>query len=272
VLKFLILFFLIFCFLPHGFARGQAARLAGEKTFRFSDLHVAISAIPGNDSYLLEFSRQGRSIFTGECAFRVREPRVVSDFPAQNCRSLLTYCFSGGAHCCMSLIVASECGSGQTLNVIDLAHSDGEAKFVETGVKGVKALKVIDWQFAYYAVEDTELELSFADSPGMTRLLVFEEGKWRTDRIGEFSGYYAGMLKEAGQAAQWAAAKRSDPEIVAGKAIKAAYYGIISGRSSEETEKELRQFLPHSWKEYSGRIVRDIRRAVVEFNPVQAIY
>ncbi|MEN6437326.1 MAG: hypothetical protein ABFD97_01950 [Syntrophobacter sp.] len=269
--KFLILAFLIFCFLPHSVARGQAAKIAGDKTFRFNDLLVGMSALPGNDGYLLEFSRQGRNIYTGECAFRVREPKVVSDFPAQKCRSLMTYCFSGGAHCCMSLIIASECGSLQTFNVIDLAHSDSDVKFVETGTKGVKALQVIDWQFAYYSVEGTELELSFADSPGMTRLLVFEEGKWRPDRIGEFAGFYAGMLRDAGQTAQRVARKRSDPEVVAGTAISVAYYCIMSGKSLEEAERELKQRLPHSWKDVSGKIVRDIRRATLEFNPVQVI-
>lgn len=271
VAKYLILVFLIFLFAPQTLAISQTVRFAGEKIFQLNDLVVAMSEMPANDGYLLEFSRQGRSIYTGECAFRIKEPKILSDFPVPKCRSLLAYCFSGGAHCCMSLVIASDCASRQSFNVIDLAHSGGDVKYVDTGVMGIKALKVTDWQFAYYAVEGRDLELSFADSPGLTRLLVFEGARWRPDRIGEFTGFYGKLLKDAVRTASQAAGKRTDPEILAGKAITVAYYWIMSGGPADETEKELTRFLPGSWKDASEKIVRDIRHATLEFDPVQVI-
>jgi len=47
-----------------------------------------------------------------------------------------------------------------------------EVNFIDADGTSRKVLKVYDWQFAYYAPEDSQIQLSFANSPAMTRLLV----------------------------------------------------------------------------------------------------
>lgn len=171
----------------------------------------------------------------------------------------------------MSLIIASNCDSKENLSVVDLAHSDREVKFIAVGSRGEKALKATDWQFAYYCPEDSDLLLSFADSPGMTRLLVFTDGNWRTDRVGEYGDFYNRLYREAAHTAKIAARKGKDPEVIAGGAIKAVYYGVMSGKPVEWATSELALLLPPSWRHHSVKIIEDIRRAALEFNPVEKI-
>lgn len=272
-----LVFFLILTFSLYGLctAEEQGKGRSSEMKIRFEDLDLSITENAGQDilggGYTLNFSRRGKMVYTGECAFRVHNPQILSGIPGPNCRSLLTYCFSGGAHCCMSLIIATACGSQRSLDLIDLAHSGSEVKFIDIGAAGTKALKVTDWQFAYYGVEGTDFQLSFADSPGMTRLLVFDGGKWRSDASGEFSRFYGTLFTEARQSALTASRKREGTELAAGRAIKAAYYFLMSGKPADGVADELKQLLPSSWKPEADKISADIRHAIREFNPVEVI-
>ncbi len=253
----------------------QDGSISGQKKILFEDLELTISKNPDQEflggGYNLTFSRQGRAVYSEECAFHVREPRIVPGVPGPNCRSLLAYCYSGGAHCCMSLIIATSCGSRKGLDIIDLAHSDSEVKFVNPASDEARAMRVTDWQFAYYGVEGTDLQLSFADSPGMARLLTFDGVKWRPDTVGEFSRFYEPLFQAARQSALATPRKGEAPEITAAKAIKAAYYLLMSGKSPEEASDELRRLLPSSWKPEADKVSADIRRTIRDFNPVEVI-
>jgi hypothetical protein len=274
VFKNLILLVVIiatFCFTACSFAKDKEAGGTKMKTIGFDDLQLSVTEKPGDTGYLLQFLRDGRTIFTGECAFRLYEPRIISGVPLANCRSLLAYCFSGGAHCCTTLVIATNCGPQKTLATIDLAHSADEVKFVSADSQAAKEMRIVDWQLAYYGPENSDHQLSFADSPGMDRLLVFDNGKWRVDRIGEFSRYYEARFSKSRNAALLASKKRKDEELAAAGAIQAAYYFLMSGKSVEETEEILNRLLPQSWKPESGKVAEDIRRAVTEFSPVEEI-
>jgi len=272
-----LVFFLLLILSSYGICsagvRGRG--LPAEKKILFEDLELTISKNPSQDflggEYNLAFSRQGKIVYSEECAFHLHEPQIISGIPGPNCRSLLAYCFSGGAHCCTSLIIATSCGSEKGLDLIDLAHSDSEVKFFNPGTDEARAIRVTDWQFAYYVVEGTGLQLSFADSPGMTRLLVFEAGKWRPDARGEFSRFYEPLFTEARQSALAASRKRQAPELAAARAIKAAYYFLMSGKPAEEASDELKKLLPPSWAQETDKISADIRRTIREFNPVEKI-
>ncbi len=238
---------------------------------RLGDLKFTAEEKGGPDEYSLKYSIDGEIVFQSECAFKIREPRIIPDLPRPNCRSLLAYCFSGGAHCCLTLLIATDCGAKTSLNSVDLAHSDADIKLVKAGRKEGSLIKVIDWQFAYYSVENSELELSFADSPGMTRLLVFDGDRWRADRVGEFSAFYSGLLKKSLNSAQKASRRGKETESRVGKAITTAYYALMAGKSTEDAAKILNRFLPPDWRLQSGRILEDIRQAVSGFNPVEVI-
>jgi hypothetical protein len=244
---------------------------AGAAKIRFDDLQVSTTPEARDGGYILQFSRDGNALMAQECAFKVHMPEIVEGFPLKECRSLFTYCFSGGAHCCMTVTLATHCGSRRYLNTIDFAHSDARVKLVDADKNGTKEIKVIDWQFAYYGPEGSELQLSFADSPPLTRLLVFGKDGWRVDRMGEFERFYTDLCSSTRQEARASARKKTYPARTAGKAIEAAYYCLMAGKPSGEAVEVLDRLLPQSWKPESGKIFDDIKRSAAEFNPIEPV-
>ncbi len=242
----------------------------GTRQFRLGELTLCITEPSANGGYLLKFSKGGEELFAGECTFKTHAPVTVANTPLPNCLMLLAYCFSGGAHCCTTLFIATKCGLRTSLDMVDLGHSDGKVKFTQPeGVPG-KVISVHDWQFAYYGPEDSQIQLSFVDSPAMTRLLVFDNGHWRADRVGEFSRFYSRLLHEAVHEAR-SSARRREPEFATSLAMKAAYYCLMSGKPIEEGAEVLNRLFPTRWKSEAGKIIQDIYRAVSEFDPVEAI-
>ena len=242
----------------------------GTRQFRLGELTLCITESSANGTYLLKFSKGEEELFAGECTFKTHEPVIVPNTPFHNCRVLLAYCFSGGAHCCTTLFIATKCGPRISLDMADLGDTDGKVKFTQAeGVPG-KAIEVHDWQFAYYGPEDSQIQFSFVDSPAMTRLLVFDNGHWRVDRVGEFSPFYSHLLHEAVHEAR-SSARRRKPELTTSLAMKAAYYSLMSGKPIEEAAEVLNQLFPVRWRPEAGKIIQDISRAVSEFDPVEVI-
>jgi len=171
----------------------------------------------------------------------------------------------------MTLIIATSCNSQRDLATVDLAHSADEVKFINADGRADKEMQVIDWQLAYYSPANSDLQLSFADSPGMDRLIVFDGGRWRVDHIGEFSRYYEARFDKSREAALRAAGKKNREDRVAPWAIQAAYYSLMSGKSVEQAREVLVSLLPPSWQPESAAVIEDIRRAVVEYDPVEQI-
>jgi hypothetical protein len=157
-----------------------------------------------------------------------------------------------------------------SLDMADLGDTNGKVKFIQAEGAPGKAIQVHDWQFAYYGPEDSQIQLSFVDSPAMTRLLVFDNGHWRVDRVGEFSRFYSRLLHEAVHEAR-SSAWRREPELTTSLAIKAAYYSLMSGKPIEEAAEVLNQLFPIRWRHEAGKIIHDIYRAVSEFDPVEVI-
>lgn len=257
--------------LHRSFAGDQACGPGtGTREFRLGHLKLCITEPSADGDYRLQFSRDGQALFTSGCAFKTHEPKTVRNAPFSNCRTLMAYCFSGGAHCCTTLFIATQCGPKVSLDMVDLAHTNGKVKFAEADGAQGKVIKVHDWQFAYYGAEDSQVQLSFADSPAMTRLLVFDNGHWRPDRIGEFSRFYSRLLRETMHKAR-VNARKGDPELAAALAITAAYYNLMSGKPVEKASEVLSRLFPIKWRPESGKIVQDIHRAVYQFNPVEVI-
>jgi len=233
-------------------------------------LVLSITETSDKGDYFLRFSKGKEEVFACECAFKTHEPKTASNTPLPDCRTLLAYCFSGGAHCCTTLFLATACGPRVSLDMADLGHTDGKVTFMEAGGALGKVIKVNDWQFAYYGPEDSQIELSFADSPAMTRLLVFDNGHWRVDRVGEFPRFYSPLLREAIHKAR-NSRRRNEPGLTASLAMKAAYYDLMNGKPVEDAREILNQLFPAKWKLQAGKIIQDVCRAVSEFNPVETI-
>ncbi len=266
-----ILFMMIIIPLHLSFAEDNG-RYSGKgvKELRLGNLDLCISGQSANGEYRVRFSKDKEVILTAECAFKTQGPKTVPNAPLPNCSTLLAYCFSGGAHCCTTLFVATECDHRMALDMVDLAHSYNAVKFIEADGTARKMLKISDWQFAYYAPEDSQIQLSFASSPSMTRLLVFDNGHWRTDRIGEFSRFYLRLFRQTMHKARIGARKNA-PELAASVAIKAAYYKIMSGEPDEQATEVLNQLLPVQWRLESEKVVSDIHRFASQFDPVEEI-
>jgi hypothetical protein len=245
-------------------------REKGARQFRLGELMLTVTERPADGDYLLKFLKDHEELIEGACAFKTHEPKTVPNTPLPNCRTLLAYCFSGGAHCCTTLFIATACGPGMSLDMVDFGNTDAKVTFVETKGAPGKLIRVHDWQFAYYGPEDSQIELSFADSPAMSRLLVFDNGHWRVDRVGEFTGFYSPLLREAVHKAR-ISARRNEPALTASLAMKAAYYDLMNGKSVEEGAEVLNRLFPEKWKPQAGKITQDIRRAISEFDPVEPI-
>jgi hypothetical protein len=243
----------------------------GTRQFRLGELTLCITESSANGAYLLKFSKGEEELFAGECFFKTHEPVAVPNIPLPDCSILLAYCYSGGAHCCTTLFIATKCGPGISLDMVDLGDTNGKVKFTQAEGGPGKAIQVYDWQFAYYGPEDSRIQFSFADSPAMTRLLVFDNGHWRVDRVGEFSRFYSRLLHEAVHEAR-SSARRREPELTTSSlAMKAAYYSLMSGKPIEEAAEVLNRFFPIRWRPEAGKILQDICRAVSEFDPVEVI-
>jgi len=242
----------------------------GTEQFSLGDLKLCITGISPDGDYSLQFSKGEQVLVTGECAFKTHEPKTFRNMPLPNCRTLMTYCFSGGAHCCTTLFIATECGPGRSLDMVDLAHTNGRVKLTDADGALGKMIKVHDWQFAYYGTEDSQIQFSFADSPAMTRLLVFDNGHWRPDRIGEFSRFYSRLLRQTMHEAR-ISDRNGNTEQTASLAIKAAYYSLMSGKPVEKSAEVLSQLFPTRWRPESAKIIQDIHQAASEFNPVEVV-
>ncbi len=256
--------------LHRSFAGKGSGPGGGTEQFRLGDFKLCITEISPDGDYSLQFSKGEQVLVTGECAFKTHEPKTFRNMPLPNCSTLMTYCFSGGAHCCTTLFLATECGPGRSLDMVDLAHTDGKVKLTDADGHWGKMIKVHDWQFAYYEVEDSQIQLSFAASPAMIRLLVFDNGHWRPDRIGEFSQFNSRLLRQAMNEAR-VSGRKGDTELTASLAIKAAYYSLMSGKPVEKAAEVLSRLFPVKWRPESGKIIQDIHHAASEFNPVEVI-
>jgi len=275
VIKQLIVIFAFFSVtvIPLQTALAGDARYGGKKGTRqlsLGRLVLSITETSANGNFLLKFSKGKEEVFASECALKTHEPKTLPNTPRPDCRTLLAYCFSGGAHCCTTLFIATQWGSEVSLDMVDFGHTDGKVKFIEEGEALGKVIKVSDWQFAYYGPENSQFELSFAESPVMMRLLVFDNGHWRVDRVGEFPRFYSRLFREASYKAG-IMARRNEPELTASLAMEAAYYDLMHGSPVGEATRVLNQLFPARWKPQTATVIQDIGRAVSEFNPVEVI-
>lgn len=143
-------------------------------------------------------------------------------------------------------------------------------KLIRTAGAPGKEIEVRDWQFAYYGSPDFKIEFTFADSPAMVRLLVFQGGHWRVDRAGEFSLFYSRLLRVTVEKAR-AAARREKTDATVSLVMEAAYYDLMTGASPGRASALLYRLLPPGFKSETTEVMRDIRRAVSGFDPVEPV-
>lgn len=183
----------------------------------------------------------------------------LANFPAENMETVKINMYTGGANCCQ----------GYYLLVVE-NHPEGAkhyAAYVEPYDGGLAmnsepaGYAAIDPSFKGYELEGTGVFLSRAESPRLSRLLVFENGKWRADKPGEFAEYYLDMLAETDE--------MINP---LSKAIALSYYHVMADYPADEAKGLLQNEMPKEFAakpEIVDRIFADIEEAVKAFDPVE---
>ena len=185
---------------------------------------------------------------------------LASNFPLENMETLKINLYTGGANCCQGYYLIAEGkvphGAGHYAAYIE-PYDGGHALNIEPSGYAAK-----DASFKGYQIEGTDVFLSRAESSRCSRLLVFENGKWRTDRIGEFPAYYRGMASES----------RDSGLNPIYNAIALGYYSLMEGNPPESVKQLLQKEMPKEFAskpEIVNRILADIEKAAKEFNPVK---
>lgn len=237
------------------------------KTYSLGEFLLTVSGSAEESKYEVTLTRSGQSILEEESYLVEPEGTIFEDTPAKGCRTLVTYIYSGGAHCCTTAIVATIQGRSHVFSVLDLAHSS-EIEFSDINGDGIREIKIADWQFAYYGTGNQKIGFSFADSPAMERFMVFEDSGWRPDRQGQFQAFYEKLSTQHRSEAESKAGKPGRTnEFVAANAIQSAYSAVMAGKGDKAAEQLLQRLLPSSWKPELKQIAADVVRAAKEFNP-----
>lgn len=272
ILKFFAIL-VLFVMVGSPFCRAMAkdgGNSCAEKNSQYSLGRLLLTQSSSQNDYFLKFFLNGKKLAQADCAFKTHGPGTVASIPFPGCHTLLAYCYSGGAHCCTTLFIATDCGPVSSLDRADIENDNGEVKFVRADGTLRREIEVHDWQFAYYGSPDMKIQFSFADSPAMVRLLVFSDGHWRADRAGEFKSFYLRLLHEADKKAS-SAAQRGKNALASSLAMQAAYYDLMTGASANEAGQVLKRLLPAGLRSETAEVMQDIRRAVSRFDPVAPV-
>lgn len=167
----------------------------------------------------------GKEVATGYTA------DIMESFPKAGMTTVLITSFSGGATgCCYEysfftinladnsvLLTTLEAGGRRGMHDDGFFEADGRIRFGH-------------WDFDGYSLTKNGVSMSIchATAPWLDRFLVFENGQWRADRVGEFPEYYKSQLSRP-------AAKTGDRPDPATLALETAYYSLMAQISPQET-------------------------------------
>lgn len=199
---------------------------------------------------------------TGETVRAVDPEQEVRNFPLPGCRSMKVEMFTGGANCCFRYYLLSECPDGSHAAYIE--PRDGGMGAANASMR---AYTMDDAAFFYYSPAgqtadqsgDAPFSFSRAESPRITRYIVYENGEWRPDRPGEFKAAYRSLRAQAVRG----------EGVPGAKAVMAAYYSLMAGDAEDTAMRTLSMNLPGKYRKLSPGIFADIKKAVADFNPVK---
>lgn len=226
------------------------------------DFTVFAEADPGTNLVQPAVLYKNRDISQpGDPVRELTPGKTVQNFPLPGCESMKVEMFTGGANCCFGYYILTTCPDGGHAGYIEPQNGgvgDAEQK--------LRAYPIDDPAFFYYEPQNqtggTKLSLSRADSPRITRFLVFDNGAWRTDHAGELSAAYKALLAHV----------RQDKTMnKAARAISMAYYSLMAGGKPVAAERLLQQSLPREHARLAPAIMADIQASINGFNPVRSL-
>ncbi len=209
------------------------------------------------DARTLDIQHNGKSILQLNESFQeLTFDEVQKDIPLPGCETLKVNLNTGGTN------------NGYYL--LSICKDKDFAAYVKPYDGGVmfdpelKTYTAYDPSFMDYqaklANSDDGINLSRAESPRMTRILVFENGIWRADKPKEFADFYTTLQNttEGDEAMPGAA-----------RSIAATYYAYMAGVPRMQASSLLKKLLPTEYTNMSDKIFSDIQKAIREFKIVQ---
>lgn len=250
--------------------KGQKQAIVDARQDIFGSYKIISKKRSGEDISDFQIIKGNRKIFSDENYFDSMLPlRSLKEMPSPNCQSAITSFFSGGAHCCTTAILFTNCSDRENVFLIDLSHGSMEqVKYLDLKKDGTRQILVKDFSLAYYSPSD-KLSLSFAASPAVTRLLNFDGIQLKPDNPNQFSKFYIDMLQEADRELKKLKNKsNNDEEAIVSHTISNTYYAIMAGMNQQQCENILESNLPGDWKNIMKKVYIDIEKAITSFNPV----
>lgn len=253
--------------------KGQKQTVVDARQDIFGSYRIISKKRSGENIFDFQIIKGNRKIFSDENYFDSMLPlRRLKEIPSPNCQSAITSFFSGGAHCCTTAILFTNCSDKENVFLIDLSHGSMEqVKYLDLKKDGTRQILVKDFSFSYYSPTD-KLSLSFAASPVVTRLLTFDGIKLKPDNPNQFSKFYMDMLQEADrELKKLRSNSNNDEEAIVSYTIKKTYYAIMAGMNQQQSEGILEMNLPGDWKNIKKKLYHDIKKAITSFNPVRVL-
>lgn len=246
-----------------------------EKLVRHGPFLLAVEKEPGGDRFKVEVRKDGKVLYRDQSYYSTPPVDVIEGLPHKGCSTLVTYCFSGGAHCCTTAILCTTCGQEESMTVFDLSNLT-ELILSERGPDEPPEVSLLDYQFAYYHSRNSSFWFPFSQSPAMERLLVYRNGSWRVDRPGEDRHFYERLMARdgcPGKAGGGHSLVGEDEAVeMAASAIECTYYALMAGQSAESATGILKSRLPRSWQSELVGLYQDTKRAAADFNAIKKSY
>lgn len=189
--------------------------------------------------------------------------KIIENAPRDGCQSIITYSYSGGAHCCTTAILATSCKTVDSLIKVDLQHNSSEDILNDLNGDGIKELVLYNWDFAYFSPDENH-DLCFAVSPSMLHYAIWTQEGWKITRPGDLSlkNIYTKLMNE-----QLNSKPSSDYRV--GRAITTTYYALMAGEDNAKAKNLLTKLLPKHWKPITNRIFSTIESSAANFNPIE---
>lgn len=187
----------------------------------------------------------------------ISDTEVADDFPAPGMTTLVLKLYDGGASCCWSYEVFTINGNNLYQQNIPIGWSSNDSALADNGL-----IIVVDHGLVGFGTKDLLIDYCPALHPTPKRFAVFDNMKWRADKVGEFPANYKKLLDSMNNKM---VSINSVGERHAAAATQ-AYYCLMSGESREICYKILTNNMPKSHLAVSGELFNAVCDAVAKYD------
>ncbi|WP_029457461.1 lysozyme inhibitor LprI family protein [Solidesulfovibrio alcoholivorans] len=219
---------------------------------------LAIEAYPGEDikegQSVYRVSLDGKALVSDADDVAIRE-----NFPRPGMTTLVVTSFSGGATgCCYSyaFLTLDADGRCQLVTTLDSGRrGEFDAGFFEDDGR----ILCGSWPFEGYAPDGNgpSFAIFHANAPWLARQLVFDGGRWRADRAGEFPDFYKARLAKLP-----APASAADADSRGSLALETAYDALMAGMDARTASGLTAKALGTKLAALAPTLVKDVQQVI----------